>query len=294
MKNCTEVGVVIGRFQTPWLHDGHRYLIDAALERHEQVLVLIGTRDGQPTKNDPLDYDTRRRMIEREYPGVHINRISDAPGDDDKWSTDVDRIIGCDAIIYGSRDSFIPSYTGRNECVEIPCRVEMSATALRAHITNENAHTVPFREGVIYAQNNRHPTAYSTVDVAIMHSLEQKVLVGRKAHETKWRFVGGFVDPEDENLERTARREVIEETGGIEVDAYKYIGSQKIDDARYRGTPDGVMTTFFVATYIFGAPRGTDDIAEVRWINLDELMDSLMPNHRVLGNMLLEHLEGKR
>jgi bifunctional NMN adenylyltransferase/nudix hydrolase len=34
------------------------------------------------------------------------------------------------------------------------------------------------------------------------------MLLGKKAINNKWRFIGGFVDPEDERLENAALREL--------------------------------------------------------------------------------------
>ena len=66
MKNSNtpaSLGVVIGRFQVDDLHEGH---IDVLLETsntNNQMLVVIGLGPCKCTTRNPLDYDTRRRMI---------------------------------------------------------------------------------------------------------------------------------------------------------------------------------------------------------------------------------------
>lgn len=37
-------GVIIARFQTPYLHDGHLELIEAVKEKHEKIIVFIGNK----------------------------------------------------------------------------------------------------------------------------------------------------------------------------------------------------------------------------------------------------------
>ncbi len=296
------VGVVVGRFQTPYLHSGHMGIINHVFQRHLDVLILIGVKDGQPTDRDPLSFAIRKTMIREMYlytKRIEILRLPDIPGNDGAWSQLVDDIIDETfserrATLYGGRDSFIPRYTGHymTEVIQLDGQ-HPSATQLRSEVPDNNPGFRAFREGMIHSANTRFPTAYQAVDVAIVHSIDPKVLVGRKKNEVGWRFVGGFVDPKDGSLELAARREVIEETDGIEVDGYAYLGSHKIDDSRYRGTRDGVMTAFFVATYVFGAPRATDDLFDVMWLRFGEIIEKLIPAHRPLGVMLLGHLMKK-
>jgi bifunctional NMN adenylyltransferase/nudix hydrolase len=131
----------------------------------------------------------------------------------------------------------------------------------------------------------RYPTVYATADVVIER--EGKLLLGRKPHQQKFRFVGGFADPAfDNSYEDSAKREAKEETGLI-VSEVKYLGSARIDDPRYRGTPDCIITHLFLATDWKGEPVASDDIAELKWFPKSELSASdFVEEHHVLWNLL--------
>lgn len=292
------IGVVVGRFQTPSLHEGHRLVIETALRRHKTVLVVLGSARSLTTKRDPLDYATRRAMILGEYPSVKVAELYDSKLDS-MWSENLDRLIenefsGTKAILYGSRGSFIPYYTGAHKCVTLrPKNADVSATRIREDIVLSPEHSESFRKGAIYATSVRPPLSYQAVDVAILSYDKTKVLLaGKKEEPGVLRFVGGFVDKSDNTLEFAAKREAYEETSGIEIDNLQYVSSVRINDWRYRGTEDGIMTAFYKADYIFGAPRPSDDIDSLAWVNLSELLDCIVEAHKPLAEKLLANLNG--
>jgi hypothetical protein len=157
------MGVIIGRFQVPFLHAGHKHLISHVMSRNDHVLLLIGDSPTRDIRN-PLDFETRVKMFTRyqnnpkQY--FRIDRLLDFPGDDISWSQrvdiliDVNRFYGVrrsDVTIYGSRDSFIPHYKGAYKVEEIPAdSTAPSGTELRA-ACHSSSHTSEFRRGVIYA-----------------------------------------------------------------------------------------------------------------------------------------------
>jgi len=59
-----EIGVIVGRFQTPFLHEGHWEIINYVTYKHPRVFVFLGQSPLKCTQNDPLDFNTRRAMIE--------------------------------------------------------------------------------------------------------------------------------------------------------------------------------------------------------------------------------------
>lgn len=288
MKEPKTIGVIVGRFQTPSLHIGHRTLIENVLARHDDVLIVLGTSAARLTANNPLDVHTRMRMIELAYPTVRVAFIADMPSDD-AWSTSLDEQIGRIApeslpILYGNRDSFLLTYTGQYEYRKLAVTVASSASELRASVGVGDSED--FRKGVIYAANTRYPVAYQTVDVAIID--KDKVLLGKKLIDGgKFRFIGGFVDPSDASLEYAARREVSEETSGIETADYKYLGSHKVADYRYPASSgDGIMTAFFSAKYIYGAPQASDDLDDIAWCSINDIYSRIVPEHARLADMI--------
>lgn len=129
-----------------------------------------------------------------------------------------------------------------------------------------------------------HPTVFPTVDVIIRKN--GKLLLGRKASQAKFRFVGGFADPAlDNSYEDAAKREAKEETN-LDVHAVNYLGSTRIDDPRYRGTEHCIITHLFLAEDWSGEPTASDDIAEVKWFDESILSENdFVDEHHVLWKM---------
>lgn len=289
------VGVVVGRFQVAQLHAGHRYLLDFVARQHKQLVIVLGVPGSYPTPRNPLSFEMRCAMLGKLYPSATIRPLPDCPNDDE-WSKALDAIVkerhpDSDVTVYGSRDSFLGVYSGAFRKVEVPEFETTSGTQIRTHIAKRPGTSEGFRRGVIHTHMTRAPLLYPTVDIAILRPAHNEVLLGAKAtDEGKMRFIGGFVGTTDESLELAAKREVSEETSGIEIADLKYVGSAIVRDWRYRGTGDEIMTTLFKATYVFGAPRPADDICTLRWVPLAEMLPLLVQDHMVLGEMLLKSL----
>ena len=293
----SEIGVIVGRFQTNRLHEGHMKLINHVLSNHKKIIILLGISRVQNTKKNPLDFATRKAMIQQHFPNVLILPIKDNRSDA-KWSQEVDNMVSTPwgerkSVIYGSRDSFIPHYSGKYPVIELEASSDHNATNIRAEIARETLDTEDFRAGVIYSTHCQYPTAYPTVDVCAFNK-SGEILMARKPNETAWRFVGGFVDVADKSLEAAAKREFYEETGGnCNVDNFKYITSQKVDDWRYRKEDSGIMTTLFLCEYMNGMAKASDDIAEVKWVpirefsNYDGIRTKVIYEHRELMQTLV-------
>lgn len=276
-----DVGIITGRFQVHELHEGHGSLIQHVVDRHDKVIIFLGlSGTEQSTYINPLDYESRKQMILEVFPSVNVLYINDHPSDEE-WSKNLDKqiksVVGPNqtALLYGSRDSFISHYSGKYPTQElVPDDAAFySGTAVRNQIKRSSTrNSKEFREGVIWGVTNRHPIAYQTVDIAIRDRPNGRILLGRKSTDPpgKYRYIGGFSDPESPSLEYDATRETMEETG-LEVGNVRYIGSCLIDDWRYRREQDKIKTAFFSVDYIFGHPVPRDDIEELRWFDEDKL-----------------------
>jgi bifunctional NMN adenylyltransferase/nudix hydrolase len=272
--NETEIGVIIGRFETPYLHEGHTGLLNHVTDIHSDVIVFLGISTIQNSKRNPLDFQTRKKMIQNQYPDVTILPLRDNRCDV-KWSNQIDNAIETcfidkNAILYGSRDSFIPHYHGKNKIEEFEPVDSHNATEIREFVAKTVEDSEDFRAGVIYGIYKQRPVTYPTVDVVVIDG--DNILLARKPNETLFRFVGGFVDRSDVNWESAARRELYEETKLSALDM-TYICSQAVEDWRYAKEESGIMTTLF-ATFLWdqmGRPEASDDVAEVKWFNLKDL-----------------------
>lgn len=291
----TDVGVIIARFQSHELSEGHKNLIKSVQERHDHVIIFLGLSPLRNTLRNPLDFKSRQKMIWESFPDVDV-LYADDQSSDAVWSAKLDAQIakftkpGHTATLYGSRDSFIEHYKGKRPTCELEPDTFVSATQIRKQISISYPPTKDFRAGMIAATANRYPICYQTVDVAILNEKDEILLV-MKPNESLWRFPGGFSDSKSKSLEDDAKREVMEETG-VEVDEVQYIGSTLVDDWRYRSEVDKIKTAFFKVKYIFGRPEGKDDVAFAKWFKLSELtvMD-IVPEHIPLLTMLKNNLK---
>lgn len=284
MSNIKDIGVIVGRFQVNELHPGHIELIKSVADNHRRVVILLGVAPVLVTRNNPLDFITRKEMLMQAFPHVTILSIPDTRNDAE-WSRELDKRIreACpvgSVVLYGSRDSFIKYYSGNFETSELPEYQSPSGTEVRKSISREVKSSADFRAGVIFAAYNQYPKVYPTVDVAIMK--DDHVLLGRKEGQSQYRFIGGFTDPTDNSYEEAAIREAEEETG-VQIGNLTYIGSARVDDWRYRSEADKIITHLFIADYISGDAVAKDDIVELKWFDTAALtIEDLVSEHHPL------------
>ena len=298
VTKATDVAVIVGRFQVNELHEAHIDLITSVLNKHDRVLVFLGNSTIRNTLNNPLDYRARRTMIADKFPTVEIHYINDNPSDT-TWTKNLDKLIGEQLLpmqtvtLYGSRDSFLKCYSGKHNTCELEATTFISGTEVRRRVCNNYPPTADYRAGMIAATAYRFPTAFQTVDIAVVND-KGELLLARKPEEKKWRFIGGFSDPASVSLEEDAKREVQEEAG-VEVGNITYLGSTLINDWRYRGEIDKIKTALFVAKYVFGKPEGADDVAEVKWVSINNLTkNDIVETHHVLIDMFNEKFGANR
>lgn len=308
-----DLGIIVGRFQTPKLHESHKKLFDYVCSRHEKVVCYLGLAPIMGTMKNPLDFNQRAKMIHEDYPNVQCFYIKDCRSNP-QWSTTLDTMItdvttwGQKPLLYGSRDSFISDYQdggGKFDVEELESDSFISATQVRREASRSIISNYFVRLGMVLASLFRYPTAFCTVDVAIMDKDRTKILLGRKPDQSQFRFIGGFSDPNTRSLEHDAIRETMEETH-IELSDPEYICSMIIDDWRYRGESDCIKTTLWVGDRIGGDPMADDDIEEVRWFDMSDFVweegtapiletlknkDLIVSGHRDLMLKLVEYLE---
>ena len=77
-----DVGVIVGRFQVPELHPGHIDLIQTVCDAHDKVVIFLGLSPLMVTRENPLDFESRKQMILAKFPqgavGGVLTRIDEA------------------------------------------------------------------------------------------------------------------------------------------------------------------------------------------------------------------------
>lgn len=292
-----EIGVIVARFQVHKLHEAHINLINKVCENHKKVIIFLGCPVIENTQSNPLDFASRKIMIQEMYPDVVILPQKDQRYDA-KWAKILDEQIRIPfgdrtALLYGGRDSFIPHYLpyGKHPVTELTTDVFFSGTEIRKEVSREILASADFRAGVIHANYAKIPVTYPTVDVVAQND-EGKILLGKKLNESNYRFIGGFVDRTDESWEQTAKREFMEETGGCEIADLKYVASGQIADWRYYKNESGIMTTLFLGKFLWGAIKPSDDIASLHWVNPADINieKDVMPEHKELFVKLIDFI----
>lgn len=288
-----DYGVIVGRFQVPALHNAHKELIESVRARHAGTLIVLGSPAIVGTRSDPLDFRTREAMIKEDYPDVEVQGMRDEPHDDELWSRKLDQLIRVvfphgTVLLYGGRDSFLQAYKGNFSGLEVSTKIGLCGTEVRDQTRLKVPEGVAGREGAIYSIMNRYGSGIATVDVLI--EVKDGWVFGKKSGEKGIRMLGGFFDPEKDNsLEDTARREAIEETGGVgDFSPMVYEGSFKVDDPRYRKAADKIVTTVFRTKLLWGKPVATDDIHKIVIKNDFKISDFVEEHQliieRIFGN----------
>jgi bifunctional NMN adenylyltransferase/nudix hydrolase len=141
-----KIGIFVGRFQAPKLHNGYKYMLSELQISYDYYGLIVGSSI-EPNDRNPLDFETRKSMLE-EYvykQPLFIIEFVDL-NDNDKWTKELDMIINdsiaktCtqvnkdDIYLIGSRDSFIPYYNGEYKTLELEQYGKYNSTELRTGI----------------------------------------------------------------------------------------------------------------------------------------------------------------
>lgn len=282
----SKVGVVVGRFQVDNLTIGHRLVLDTAKENSDLLVILIGSSVTRNTINNPLTRHIVYMMLMDSYPEAIIGGLEDCPSNE-IWSESLDKMVEGygDITLYGGRDSFAKFYKGKFP-VHICPDVGGSATEIRDKIgKGETVPTNPvdFRRGMIFSAYNKYPVCYPTVDAIIYHPESYSIVLGKREGVDLFQFPGGFYEESDRDIKSCLYREVQEETGlkRSQLGGAIWIAGLTVNDYRYKGSGDSVLTSLFIVScherYDLSAD---DDLFSVEWKRISEITeDSFIRAH---------------
>lgn len=287
-----DVAVIVGRFHVDELTDGHKDLFTKVTKEHKRVIVFLGLSPCKSTIRNPLDFEARKLMINELYPDIDVYYIHDQR-DDVLWSDTLDgmvmeRVDKTESVcLYGGRDSFINSYSGKYICYELLQKIFTSGTERRKQIAMTAEKNQSYRQGAISTVANQWPACLPTVDMAIFNDGRTRILLAKKPKESSFRFPGGFVEP-GATLEGTVISETLQETHLV-ASRLSYVKSFVINDWRYRSEVNKITTSLFIVDQWTGTPEPDDDICELRWFPFNtHTLDSVITEHREMLDYLLK------
>ncbi len=287
------VGVIVARFQVPELHDGHRFLINEVINTHRDVLVILGVSRGKPTDRNPLTFLMREGMVRSAFPGRNLTIVPllSSPTSFVDRSAGIDALIekhfpGRHALLYGSRDSFVKSYNGRFNTVEVRTIFSGSASEIREHVDVINSSD--FRSGVIYAVRSFGATAFPAVDVAVVcPKTKGFLLVGKKEDGGKLRFPGVFFKPDvDRSFEAAGMRAIAKELPNIVCSIPRVVGSAVVDDWRYHRSSACILTVLLRVPYVSGEARHGTGVDTIQWVDSMRIREALVPEHQPVIDLM--------
>lgn len=106
--------VFIGRFQP--FHNEHKRVIDIALTKAHNVLVLVGSSGKARTVRNPFTFEERKDMILDAFNDssrIHVRPLRDKTYNDSAWIKQIQDIVTHTAIEIHNPDGFNLAGTGR-------------------------------------------------------------------------------------------------------------------------------------------------------------------------------------
>lgn len=143
--------VFIARAQP--FHNGHKAVIDAALNQAKEVVVVVGSSFAARSIRNPFTFQERKSMIKAVFPTdrVHVVPVSDYPYDDLRWVAAIQRVVdetvpnAKDVGLIGhSKDStsyYLNIFPKWKNHVEVPNVDGINATDIRKVILTQMDYT---------------------------------------------------------------------------------------------------------------------------------------------------------
>lgn len=292
------VAVLPMRMQTedlaPDVHPGHWAMVAEAAEKHRDVLIVLGVPRTYELEDNPLNYEIRRQMVLNAVSAFPKNtfRVIQSESRNVDYATRsrlFDEMIEAlypdrTVLPYGARESFIDKYTGKFPVHRVETTYFGSGTALREQI--KIRHTRDFRAGIIWTKQNQRSMGFPAIDVLIANRNTNRLILVRKHDENGWRFPGVLFDPDrDESYEGAAARCIKKEVPTVSTTSPFVVQSLKIDDWRLKRSRHKIITMLCSAAYSSGDPSPGAGLGEARWFDRSDFCDSLVEEHRPLGQI---------
>lgn len=301
-----KLGVLIGRFQVPEMHEGHRFIVRQMLEQCDQVLVLFGSANRTRSVKNPFTYRERQQATLKLFPGILTAPLNDYLYNDSQWMADVAATIedcreglcheyetgNVEVVLYGHHKDgndylkWFPQY----QYVNINSDIDISGTEVRNSVMHMLPESVQadaqyFAKERDTFKNYPYPGSLNICcGDAVVECLGHILLIKRKftPGAGNWALPGGHKNT-NETFLQCALRELQEETN-LRIPEPVLLGSIKStrlfdSPKRSSGIPKLTLAVHLVVkpNPDGSLPRanGSDDAAETSWVPVADVLNKL-------------------
>ena len=129
---------MVGRFQP--FHNGHRELVQAAIEDCVEVVVGIGSSNAKPGLRNPFTLEERKAMVHAAFPGAQVVALPDIH-DPPRWADHVLALTGRVDKVFGNDDATLALFEDAGVSVVRPGLVErerFEASTIRMQLAEDD------------------------------------------------------------------------------------------------------------------------------------------------------------
>lgn len=263
------IGVVVGRFQTAFLTDGHKAVLKRAYDENEALIIFIAEETVPFSIESPLPYDVREGMLKEQlrlYGMGKLVQFYKLP--DFKYASTISHVIDQVLIhkhggtvneftLYFGPTAFLADRYNGIAKVKVIDHVltQTSSVRIRRSAYDMDAFNVSHHMGMIHAVGNRVPTPHLFICHIILHGMvdTNQGLLGLKKSEMKKLTlpldeVSGVHNSPTDQAKDWIKKKFPQ---GVSGDT-RLINALKIDDWRFRNSEDFAIYLVYL-TRLFGA-----------------------------------------
>lgn len=241
-----KIGVVVGKFQTPYLTEAHQHLFDKAIEENDQLVIFVLDKHIEFTDNNPLPYRIREDMLLQNFWGESNGRISIYPLQEQKYASVLQHNLDSTLLSHWSASHEFTLYSGADgvgSFYDGLCKVEIcefqsrkKSKQLRSYAFDKEDYEKEIAQGMIHAVGHKPPLCYNYV-VSIVRARDGLITI--KYPDTKYlSFPTIELNSEHNSIIEASFSHITTLVPGASLTQGSHLHSIKVDDWRFRDSED--------------------------------------------------------